>query len=160
MDPGISRGKSSTSKYHTRLKRLEVAFSHIIPFCLLQPRPADFTSFCVVDFAGDRKHELVLGALKACERHGLQNDQYKNDYQTVTEEVTCSVRLDRNRDIVNQVRRVHFAQVVCRARSSLTLTVTYRNRCKMVLLEQFKRRKVSLFLRVRPLTLSFVCCGC
>jgi hypothetical protein len=67
-------------------------------------RPADFSSFCVVDFADDRQHELVSGVLNQSAKHGLENGYYKNEYRHVTEAVTVHA---------GALHRANMAQQVC-----------------------------------------------
>lgn len=71
-------------------------------------RPADFSSFCVVDFAGDRQHELVSGLLDQCAKHGLENVHYKKEYREVTKAVTFRAGALRGANMVQQVRTVTF----------------------------------------------------
>lgn len=67
-------------------------------------RPADFSSYCVVDFVGDTAHRLVTGALNRAASHGLQNVQYQKEYRTVTQAVTVTARLGNQANMVQQVR--------------------------------------------------------
>lgn len=78
-------------------------------------RPADFPSFCVVDFADDRQHELVSGVLNQSGKHALENANYGNEYQHVTEAVTVRAGALHGATMVQQVR--DFSILLCHASS-------------------------------------------
>jgi len=113
MDRGILL--EMDRRFYSKRKPMLESASHLC-FLLFSPshltkflavvvcyRPADISSWCVVDFADDRQHELVTGLLNRSAHHGLKNVQYQEKYLDMTRELTVTVRLDRSGDVKQQV---------------------------------------------------------